>query len=64
MPKEVSASRWMSLVLAVLVFGGMSWIAGDPNGNAGAWFAISIAIGWPVLAGRNRVPCLPNRERS
>lgn len=64
MPKEVSIFRWMLLLVAMLVFGGMSWIGDGPIGNVGAWFAVLIAIGWPVLAGRNCVARLPDRDRS
>ncbi len=64
MLKEVSTSRWMLLLVAMLVFGGMGWIDGGPIGNAGAWFAVVVAIGWPVLAGHDCVPRLPNRKRS
>ena len=46
-------SKWVLLVLAVLVYGGASWLNGSPIGNAGAWLMVVLAIGWPaVLTGR------------
>ena len=48
-------SKWVLLVLAVLVYGGASWINGSPIGNAGAWLMVLLAIGWPaVLSGSRR----------
>ena len=46
-------SKWLFLLaLAVLVYGGASWLNGSPIGNAGAWLVVVLAIGWPsVLAG-------------
>lgn len=61
---RVFISRYMLLLVAVPAFGGASWISGGPAGNAGAWFAVLIALGWPVLSGDGRVPRTPNRGRS
>lgn len=52
---EVSIYRWMLLLVAVFVFGGMSWINSGPIGNAGAWFAVVLAIGG-FSAGSTVVP--------
>jgi hypothetical protein len=49
---SVLGSKWMLLVLAVLIYGGASWLNGGPVGNAGAWLMVVLAIGWPaVLSG-------------
>jgi hypothetical protein len=45
-------SKWVLLVLAVLVYGGASWLNGSPIGNVGAWLVVVLAIGWTwVLTG-------------
>jgi hypothetical protein len=49
MKTSVLGSTWVVLALAVLVFGGASWLNGSPIGNAGAWLMVALAIGWPVV---------------
>jgi hypothetical protein len=58
-------SNWVLLVLAVLVYGGASWLNGGPIGNAGAWLMVVLAIGWPaVLSGSHGcVPRFRKQER-
>ena len=50
-------SKWVLLVLlvlAVLVYGGASWLNGSPIGNAGAWLILVLAIGWPAVLSGSR----------
>jgi hypothetical protein len=63
--RVVLGSKWVLLVLAVLVYGGASWLNGSPIGNAGAWLMVVLAIGWPaVLSGsRGCATRFPNQER-
>ncbi len=52
-PRVLLGSKWILLVLAVLVYSGASWLSGSPIGNTGAWLMMVLAIGWPaVLSGR------------
>jgi hypothetical protein len=60
----VLGSKWVLLVLAVLVYSGASWLNGNPIGNAGAWLIVVLAIGWPaVLSGRGCAARLRRQER-
>ena len=40
--------------MAVLVYGGASWLNGSPIGNAGAWLMVVLAIGWPAVLSGSR----------
>ena len=58
-------SKWVLLVLAVLVYGGASWLNGSPIGNAGAWLMVVLAVGWPAaLSGRGCAARLRKQEDS
>jgi hypothetical protein len=60
----VLGSKWVLLVLAVLVYGGAAWLNGSPIGNAGAWLMVVLAIGWPaVLTGRGCATRFGKQER-
>jgi len=60
----VLGSKWVLLVLAVLVYGGASWLNGSPIGNTGAWLIVVLAIGWPaVLSSRGCVARFRKQER-
>ena len=60
----VLGSKWVMLVLAVLVYGGVSWLNGSPIGNAGAWLIVVLAIGWPaMLTGRGCATRFGKQER-
>ncbi len=49
MQSTVLRSKWILLLLAMLVYGGLSWLNGsEPIGNAGAWLMVALAIGWPA----------------
>ena len=57
MQNSVLGSKWIVPVLAVLVYGGASWLNGSPIGNAGAWLMVVLAIGWPAaLSGSGCAP--------
>jgi hypothetical protein len=58
-------SKWVLLVLAVLLYGGASWPSGSPIGNAGAWLMVVLAIGWPAVlsGGRGCAKRFRKRER-
>jgi hypothetical protein len=62
--RAVLGSKWVLLVLAVLVYGGASWLNGSPIGNAGAWLMVVLAIGWPtVLSGSGCTTRFRKQER-
>ena len=63
--RVVLGSKWVLLVLAVLVYGGASWLNGSPIGNAGAWLMVVLAIGWPAVLSGSRCCAtrFPNQER-
>ena len=57
-------SKWVLSVLAVLVYGGASWLNGSPIGNTGAWLMVVLAIGWPaVLSGGSCATRFRKQER-
>ncbi len=55
MTKRVPLWEWMLVLAAVFAFGVVAWLNSGPIGNIGAWFAVIVAIGWPMLA--YRAPC-------
>ena len=64
--KVLLGSRWLLILLVVLVLGGLSWLnGGPPIGNAGAWLMVVLAVGWPaVLSGRGCAARLRKQEDS
>ena len=65
MQTTVLGSKWVLLLVAVLVYGGLAWLNGDPIGNAGAWLMVVLAIGWPsALSSRGCTTRLWKRQHS
>ncbi|MDQ3286531.1 MAG: hypothetical protein M3P92_12695 [Actinomycetota bacterium] len=63
--KVLLGSRWLLILLVVVVLGGLSWLNGDPIGNAGAWLMVVLAVGWStVLSGRGCAARLRKQEDS